>query len=62
MLSGEFSSLLVTILSVRVELTWCSRRVAWNSTLLLSGIFGILAGAMPNFVSFVSLFSNSLCF
>lgn len=32
-----------------------SRRIAWNSTLLLSGVFGILAGAMPNFVSFVSL-------
>ena len=28
------------------------RRIAWNSTLLLSGIFGIIAGAMPNFVSF----------
>lgn len=32
-----------------------SRRVAWNSTLLLSGIFGIVAGAMPTFVSFVSI-------
>lgn len=31
------------------------RRVAWNSTLLLSGIFGILAGAMPNFVSFSAM-------
>lgn len=32
-----------------------SRRVAWNSTLLLSGVFGIIAGAMPNFISFVRL-------
>lgn len=31
------------------------RRFSWNSTLLISGIFGIAAGAAPNFVGFAAL-------
>jgi MFS family permease len=34
-----------------------SRRLAWNATLLLGGIFGIATGAAPNFVSFCVLIS-----
>ena len=33
----------------------CSRRLAWNSTLVISGIFGIAAGAAPNFVVFCTM-------
>lgn len=36
-------------------LTHCSRRLAWNSTLLVSGIFGIAAGGANNFVTFCAL-------
>jgi MFS family permease len=32
-----------------------SRRLAWNSTLVIAGIFGIAAGAAPNYVGFCSL-------
>ncbi len=32
-----------------------SRKLAWNSTLVLSGIFGIAAGAAPNWIGFCSL-------
>ena len=35
-----------------------SRRLAWNATLVVGGVFGIVAGASPNFESlcfFVSL-------
>ena len=31
------------------------RRLAWNSTLFISGVFGIAAGAAPNFVGFCAL-------
>ncbi|ORX38077.1 MFS general substrate transporter [Kockovaella imperatae] len=31
------------------------RRLAWNSTLLVSGIFGVAVGAAPNYVAFASL-------
>lgn len=29
-----------------------SRRLAWNSTLFLSGVFGVAAGAAPDYVTF----------
>lgn len=32
-----------------------SRRVAWNATLVIGGIFGIAAAASPNFVVFCTM-------
>jgi hypothetical protein len=29
--------------------THASRRIAWNGTLVIGGVFGIVAGAAPNF-------------
>lgn len=32
-----------------------SRRIAWNATLVIGGIFGIAAAAAPNFVVFCTM-------
>ena len=34
---------------MRQSITECSRRIAWNGTLVIGGIFGVVAGAAPNF-------------
>lgn len=34
---------------MKQSITECSRRIAWNGTLVIGGIFGVVAGAAPNF-------------
>lgn len=46
MLSGE--SGLVRSVELRTD-CMCSRKISWNATLLVGGIFGLAAGAAPNF-------------